>query len=122
MTMNGIVVVSTVNPDGSPNAAVVIPGLFENKYLTFGLAPNQTLENFKRGSLVVVSVFLPKPGVESTKYGDIRKYGARIYCEVLQDASEKAAVIERYNVDKPDNRKMTMDSILLVIKKIDPIG
>lgn len=122
VTFEGIVVVSTTNEDGTPNAAVVIPALHEGKYLTFGLAPNQTLENFKRGGKAVVTIFLQKPGVENPTFGDIRKYGARLYCDILLDGEEKAAFIERYNVGKADDKKMNMNSLLLVITKIDPIG
>lgn len=126
VTTNGIVVVSTTNLDGTPNAAVVIPGVFEEKYLVFALADNQTKVNLERGGEAVVTIFLPSPdpAKNTGKYGDVRKYGARLFCTIVMDPVEKGAVVERYNAAQPaGGRKLTVvQTQLLRIDQITPIG
>lgn len=123
ITFNGVVVVSTTNPDGSPNAAVIIPSIFENQYVIMQMAPNQTLENLAQDGRVVISVFLPFPDAEKNtgELGDIRKYGARLICEVLSEGTERTEAIARYNAIN-ESRQLPADHNLLKIVRILPIG
>lgn len=123
VTFSGVVVVSTTNPDQSPNAAVIIPAIFENQYVILQTAPNQTMENLARDGRAVISIFIPFPDEEKNtgKYGDIRKYGARLICEVLPEGSENTEALARYN-KLNEARPLAEGHRLLKIVGILPIG
>lgn len=107
--------VATVNPDGTPNISVVIPGSHTeydgNDYFVFGLAENQTKKNLEtngEGAMTVVGGFGDAKGALSGT-------GARISFTVVTDEDEKAAVMKT-------NDKITKDSILCKVTAINPLG
>jgi hypothetical protein len=107
--------VATVNADGSPNAAVVIPGVTKDRqHLFFGLAPNQTGINMKERKLIVVTAtgYTAPKGKVGMSYS-----GARIIAEYVSDPALQKTLVEQ-NKDK----KASDSTIFLKIVKILPIG
>lgn len=107
--------VATVNPDGSPNAAVVIPGVTKDRqHLFFGLAPNQTGINMKERKLIVVTAtgYIAPKGDQKMTYS-----GARIIAEYVSDPAVQKKLVEQ-NKDK----KASDSTIFLKIVKVLPIG
>lgn len=111
----GAVVVSTANEDGTPNAAVVIPGISKDRTaLIFGIAPNQTLENLKARHVAVVTIYIYTASA-ADKFE--RNKGARIIAELITDSAE----IARLATDNKD-RGASAGSTFLKIVKILPLG
>lgn len=74
--------VSTVNPDGTPNAAVVIPEVANEETLMFGLADNQTKVNLMNDKNAVITAYIYSPDAEAKTD---RNIGARIKVEYIDD-------------------------------------
>lgn len=111
----GAVVVSTANEDGTPNAAVIIPGITKDRSaLIFGIAPNQTLENLKARHVAVITIYIYTP-TATDKFE--RNKGARIIAELITDKAE----IERLAAENKD-RGASPQSTFLKIVKILPLG
>lgn len=105
----GSVTVATVNEDGSPNLAVVIPGLSpDGQYLMFGLADNRTAINMKERKLAVVAIYEYAPKAENKAD---RNRGARVILEYPGDEEN-----ERLNAGK--DRK----SLYMKIIEVIPLG
>ena len=94
-TFSGTYVVTTVNPDGTPNAAYFIFSMVkhgENYYLQLGLAENQSKANLTAGSKGVAVYAANPTGAEGAPAYSVS--GARIWFEALEDealAAELAA-------------------------------
>ncbi len=107
--------VATVNADGSPNAAVVIPGVSKDRTaIIFGIAPNQTSENIAARKLAVITAYLYTPS--ATEKLD-RNKGARIVVELITDP----ALIKRLAADNKD-KGATEKSTFMRIVKVLPLG
>ncbi len=107
--------IATVNADGSPNAAVVIPGVTaDRQHLYFGLAANQTGINMKERKLIVLTAtgYTPPKGDQKMSYT-----GARIIAEYVSDPELQKKLVEQ-NKDK----KATANTYFLKIVKVLPIG
>lgn len=112
---SGAFSVATVNPNGTPNAAVVIPGISKDRTaLFFGIAPNQTLENIKNKKLAVLTIYLYN-ATASDKFE--RNKGARIILELITDQAEITRLVE-LNKD----RGASATSIFMKIVKVLPLG
>ncbi len=109
--------VATVNADGTPNAAVVIPGVTNDRaYLYFGLAPNQTGINMKERKFAVLTAYnYTSPSKSADK--KMLSIGARIILEYVSDPATIAKLIEE-NKDK----KASPSTIFMKIVKVLPIG
>ncbi len=96
-------VLSTVNPDNSPNAAVFIPAMASDSEIKFGLAENQSRKNIERTKRAVLTVYryLPKESREN------RHQGARLILELD----------EKQSVDKTTHKMLIMK-----IRQILPLG
>jgi len=94
-TFSGTYVVTTVNPDGTPNAAYFISSMVkhgEDYYLQLGLAENQSKANLNAGSKGVAVYAANPTGAEGAPAYSVS--GARIWFEALEDeaiAAELAA-------------------------------
>ena len=109
--------VATVNADGTPNAAVAIPGVTADRaYLYFGLAPNQTGVNIKERKFAVVTAYSYTPPSKSADK-KMLSIGARIIVEYVSDPATIARLIEE-NKDK----KASASTIFMKIVKVLPIG
>ena len=107
--------IATVNADGSPNAAVVIPGVTKDReYLFFGLAANQTGINMKERKLIVLTA----TGYTAPKGGQKMSYsGARIIAEYVSDPA-----LQKKLVEQNKDQKATEKTYFLNIVKVLPIG
>ncbi len=85
-------VLSTTNPDNSPNAGVFIPGVVSDSVLKFGMAKNQTALNIKRTRKAVLTVYRLLPD----QSGKHRHQGARLILELLEGekAQQSARIIQ----------------------------
>ena len=94
-TFSGTYVVTTVNPDGTPNAAYFIFSMVkhgEEYYLQLGLAENQYKATLNAGSKGVAVYAANPTGAEGAPAYSVS--GARIWFEALEDeaiAAELAA-------------------------------
>lgn len=124
IVFHGVVVVSTTNPDGSPNAAVLIPTIFEEQYVIMRMAPNQTAANIKRDGRAVITVFVPKNDQDAkAAYEDVRRYGARLTCVVMEKDEEYEAVLDRWNESVTNElHRLKEGHPILRIVEIKPVG
>lgn len=107
--------VATVNADGSPNAAIVIPGVTKDRlYLMFGLAPNQTGVNLRERGFAVVTAYIYNPSAADKLE---RNRGARIIVEYVSDP-ELSARLREENKDKG----AAPTTIFTRIVKVLPLG
>jgi hypothetical protein len=111
----GAATMATVNADGSPNIATVIPGVVKDRSaLMFGIAPNQTSLNLKERKLAALSVYLYTPAA-TDKFE--RNKGARFVLELITDPALIAKLFEE-NKDRGASATTTF----LRIVRILPIG
>lgn len=115
----GAVTVSTTNEDGSPNVAVIIPGLVdeENQYLlmTFG-TEGSTYKNLKERKLGIVTVFQQNPDAEDKAQ---RNLGMRVIVEAVENQDKALDDLISAGKLKQENKAQ---AIVLQIKKVIPLG
>lgn len=109
------VAMATVNADGSPNLATVIPGVTKDRTaLIFGIAPNQTIVNLRERKLAVLSAYIYTPAA-TDKFE--RNKGARLVLELITDQ----AVITKLLEENKD-RGASATSVFLKIVRVMPLG
>lgn len=93
-SQSGCYLVSTTNPDGSPNTAYfvfAIKKLNDKYYLQLGLAPNQSLNNLNaNGQGLAVYAANVAPDAEK----QLAVSGARIYFEAITDEAVTAELLK----------------------------
>lgn len=110
--MEGSITLATTNEDGSPNLAVIIPGVADENTLMFGIAPNQTKINIEERKLAVMSVYIYNPeAVEKTD----RNIGAKLVLKLVED-EEKITKLTK-DTDTPEGAMTFME-----IVKVLPLG
>lgn len=109
--------VATVNPDGTPNLAVFMPGmpmeLDGENYFVFGLADNQTKLNLQSNKVGVLSLYQYNPQASDKLE---RNVGARINFEIVEDTT----IIEGLNAAY-DN-VISEDTTLCHVVEVLPLG
>lgn len=93
-------VLSTVNPDGSPNAGVFIPGIVSGvsgKILKFGMARNQTRINIERTKLAVMTVYKYD---QDSPNEQLKHQGARLSLKLIQASDPEPAKNSKFSVIK----------------------
>lgn len=89
--------IATVNPDGTPNLAVFMPGghmtLDGEDYFVFGLMDNQTKLNLEREKLGVLALYIYTPTAEAKTD---RNVGARIKFEYIDEEATINKLKEQY--------------------------
>ena len=109
--------IATVNPDGSPNLAVFMPGLpmelDGERYFVFGLSDNQTKLNLEQNKTGVLALYQYDPTAEDKME---RNVGARIKFEIVED--EK--IIEALN--KANDNAIKEDSTVCHLVEVLPLG
>jgi hypothetical protein len=103
--------VATTNADGTPNAAVVIPGVVDEKTLMFGLADNQTKVNLKERGYAVITAYIYTPDAQD-KFQ--RNIGARLVVKYISDPAAIQTLMEL--------TKAAPGTIFVQIEKILPLG
>ena len=109
--------IATVNPDGSPNLAVFMPGLpmelDGERYFVFGLSDNQTKLNLEQNKTGVLALYQYDPTAEDKME---RNVGARIKFEIVED--EK--IIEALN--KANDNSIREGSTICHVVEVLPLG
>lgn len=105
------VVISTVNEDGSPNAATIVPGIdADENYLMFAYgSEGSTFENMKERQMAVLTLFEHNPEAE------VKNQGARVVLKVVTDEAKIKELAEKNNLD-PNT------TIFTEIAKVIPLG
>lgn len=105
-------VVSTSNEDGTPNVAIFVPaGMFEDSYIAFTWAENQTKANFGRAKIGMIAFDVPDLTAETK---ELRHQGAVARVSLVEDMS----VLERLKSIDPQLEICTFVKIIEVL----PVG
>lgn len=105
------IVVSTTNVDGSPNGAVVIPGVANESTLMFGMAENQTKVNLIERKYAVITAYIYNPDApEKLK----RNVGARIIVSYIADPAEIKRLLKETGARE--------GTIFVKIEEVLPLG
>ncbi len=96
-------VLSTTNPDNSPNAGFFIPEMPSNSTIKFGLANNQTRQNIERTKKAVLTVYKASPDADRKT----RHQGARLILRLDE---------------KKSKNKLTHKMLIMEIVKVLPLG
>lgn len=110
-TKPGTTTVATVNEDGSPNIAVVVPGAVDENTIVFSLSPNQTRRNFEKKKIAILAYYIYNPAAEDKAE---RNKGCRIIIELIEDQ----AAIAQYNEGKENSENNQYFKIVEVL----PLG
>lgn len=112
----GVCVFATVNPDGTPNAAIFVPVMPDEEHLAVAMAPNHTRENLKRTGVahVVYDVADPKAADKADRHR-----GARLAVSLLSPDGPDAAEYERV---ASAYARMNPATLILRIDEIMPVG
>ena len=111
-------ITSTVNPDGSPHAAYIMPAqatkVGEDQYFVYTAFGNQTGENFKATGQGVLTLI---GGYDTTleAHGPACGIGARIRFTVVTDADEIAAV-------RAANENIKDSNTIVKVVEVKPLG
>lgn len=104
------VVVSTVNEDGSPNAATIVPGLDDENYLMFAYgSEGSTFENMKAREMAVLTIFEHNPTEE------VKNQGARVVLQVVTDEAKINELAEKNQLD-------AKTTVFAEIVRVIPLG
>lgn len=107
----GASTVATTNADGSPNLAVVVPGVADDNTLMFGIAESQTKKNIEERKLAVLSVYIYNPtAAEKTD----RNIGAKVVLKLVEDKAKIKELTEK--------TKSKEGTIFMEMVKVMPLG
>lgn len=107
----GASTVATTNVDGSPNLAVVVPGLADDNTLMFEMAENQTKVNVQDRKIAVLSVYIYNPtAAEKTE----RNVGAKVVLKLVEDKDKIKQLTEK--------TKAKEGTIFMEMVKTMPLG
>ncbi len=94
----GAVVLSTVNEDGSPNAATIVPSLIEeNTLMAYIAEENSTRINLDREGMAVMTLFKHDATAEEKME---RNQGARIVLSIISDEDRINELDTKNEVDE----------------------
>lgn len=112
----GVCVVATVNPDGTPDAAIFVPTMPDDKHVIMMLADNHTRANIERTGIAHLVYDVPDPAAEDKA---ARHAGARLDLALVRPegdtAEEHRRVAESY-------ARMNPAVMILRIERILPVG
>ncbi len=110
---SGVTVVSTVNADGTPNIAILTPGVADENHIVFNLAPtNATMTNLKRDKIAKIVFDKPNTAAQTKEE---RHQGAVVRLELEEDT----AVLDEL---KASNEYITDSSLVCKIVEVLPVG
>ncbi|MEE0845817.1 MAG: pyridoxamine 5'-phosphate oxidase family protein [Eggerthellaceae bacterium] len=112
----GTCVVATVNPDGTPNAAIFVPSMPDEDHLILILADNHTRANIERTGIACAVYSVSRP--QATEKKD-RIAGARLSLSLVRNSGETAKEHERVAASFPQMNPAVM---IFRIERIDPVG
>ena len=112
----GLCVVATVNPDGTPDAAVFAPAMPDDEHVILMLADNHTRANLERTgkARLVYDVTNPRAAEKAARHA-----GARLDVSLVRQDGETAEEYEHVARNFP---RMKPAVVILRIERILPIG
>ena len=112
----GLCVVATVNPDGTPDAAIFVPTMPDDEHVIFMLADNHTRANLERTgkARLVYDVTNPRAAEKAARHA-----GARLDVSLVRQDGETAEEYEHVARNFP---RMNPAVVILRIERILPIG
>lgn len=111
----GVCVLSTVNEDGTPNAAIFVPFMVDEEHAVFVLAANRTRENVERTGRAWAVYDVANPGAKEKKD---RHAGARLRLSLVRE-SEFPEEFQRVAEAYP---RMNPHALIFRIEEIVSIG
>lgn len=112
----GLCVVATVNPDGTPDAAIFVPTMPDDEHVIFMLADNHTRANLERTGTAHLVYDVARPHAENKA---ARHAGARLDVSLVRQDGETAEEYERVASSFP---RMNPAVVILRIERILPVG
>ncbi|MDM8288711.1 pyridoxamine 5'-phosphate oxidase family protein [Slackia piriformis] len=112
----GLCVVATVNPDGTPDAAVFAPVMPDDEHVILMLADNHTRANLERTGKARLVYDAANPRAEEKA---ARHAGARLDVSLVRQDGETAEEYEHVARNFP---RMNPAVVILRIERILPIG
>lgn len=112
----GIAVVATVNPDGTPDAAIFVPAMPDDSHVILVLANNHTRANIERTGVAHLVYDVANPHAEDKA---ARHAGARLDLALVKAEGETAA---EYSRVAQAYERMNPAVMILRIERILPIG
>ena len=112
----GLCVVATVNPDGTPDAAIFVPTMPDDEHVIFMLADNRTRANLERTGTAHLVYDVARPHAEDKA---ARHAGARLDVSLVRQDGETAEEYERVASSFP---RMNPAVVILRIERILPVG
>lgn len=108
---------TTTNEDGSPRAAIFVPGFAGDDYVFFGWAGNETKTNFLREKRAEFIYYVKDTSLESTDKK--RHQGARVVVTLVED---EAVIAELRETIPEASLEYFNISTVCKIEKILPLG
>lgn len=112
----GVAVVATVNPDGTPDAAIFVPVMPDEEHVILILADNHTRANIERAGIAHLVYDVPNPAAEDKA---ARHAGARLDLALVRNEDADAAEWQRVADSFP---RMNPAVMILRIERILPVG
>lgn len=112
----GVAVVATVNPDGTPDAAIFAPVMPDEEHVILILADNCTRANIERTGVAHLVYDVPNPAAEDKA---ARHVGARLDLALVRNEGADAAEWQRVADSFP---RMNPAVMILRIERILPVG
>ena len=112
----GVCVVATVNPDGTPDAAIFAPAMPDDEHVILMLADNHTRANIERTGVARLVYDVADPTAEDKA---ARHAGARLDLALVRPEGETAEKHRRVAEGFP---RMNPAVMILRIERILPVG
>ena len=112
----GVCVVATVNPDGTPDAAIFAPAMPDDEHVILMLANNHTRANIERTGVAHLVYDVPNPTAEDKA---ARHAGARLDLALVRPDGDTAKEHRRVAESFP---RMNPAVMILRIERILPVG
>ena len=112
----GVAVVATVNPDGTPDAAIFVPVMPDEEHVILILADNHTRANIESTGIAHLVYDVPNPAAEDKA---ARHAGARLDLALVRNEGADATEWQRVADAFP---RMNPAVMILRIERILPVG
>ncbi len=112
----GVCVVATVNPDGTPDASIFMPAMPDLEHVILILADNHTRANIERTGKARLVYDVPNPHAED-KAGS--HAGARIELSLVRPEGDSAEEFQRVAQGVPHMNPAVM---VLRVERLLPVG
>ena len=112
---------TTTNANGTPNAAVLVPGVVDRNQgilaQSFGGDGPQTIVNMRRGGYSILTVYQHNPDATDRLE---RNLGSRVVCEYISDPALQRQFLAEFQRVNP--RATAENTVFLRIVRVLPLG